>query len=147
MANDKIKFALWMHPKTRNAVDEYYKTDGCSSRTEYIEKAILFYTAHLAAKEQAKYESRITKPMDTDQLMKVFDQSLNKQYRPFERNVCEMLYHLAVETAVMSKLLAARTNVNEHTLREIRRQSKQYVRDVDGRIFFEDAMWVGNEEY
>ena len=149
MAKDKIKFALWMHPETRDAVDEYYKTDGCSSRAEYIEKAILFYTAHIAAKEQAKYATDSASSGITEQqVTRAVDSGVAKSFRPFERNVCAMLYHLAVETAVLSKLMATRWSVDEQWLDHLRRISTEYVHSVDGRICFEDAMWYqGEEEY
>ena len=149
MANDKIKFALWMHPKTRDAVDEYYKMDGCSSRTEYIEKAILFYTAHLAAKEHARFAAdAVPSAINATQIERAVDNSIGTSFRPFEKNVSAMLYHLAVETASMMHLLASGWDVDEKTIQQLRKTSEQHVCNMDGRIFFEDAMWYhGEEEY
>lgn len=38
----KRKFALWIKDSTPNKVENIYKEDNCSSRSEFIEKAIIF---------------------------------------------------------------------------------------------------------
>lgn len=45
----KHKFALWLHPETLAKVEKQYRDDDCRSRSEFIEKAILFYAGYLAA--------------------------------------------------------------------------------------------------
>ena len=47
--DNKVKFALWFAPETRELVEENYRSDGCRSMGEYIEKAILFYTGRVAS--------------------------------------------------------------------------------------------------
>ena len=39
----KRKFALWIKESTLDMVQNIYKEDNCSSRSEFIEKAIIFY--------------------------------------------------------------------------------------------------------
>lgn len=36
----KQKFALWVMPDTMTRVDEHYKADNCSSKSEVIEKVL-----------------------------------------------------------------------------------------------------------
>ena len=43
MVKGKEKFALWITPECKQLVDDCYADDQCQSRSEYIEKAILFY--------------------------------------------------------------------------------------------------------
>lgn len=38
----KRKFALWIKQSTIDMVEGIYKEDNCSSRSEFIEKAIIF---------------------------------------------------------------------------------------------------------
>lgn len=52
MVKGKTKFALWITPECKRLVDDYYADDQCQSRSEYIEKAILFYTGFLYAEKQ-----------------------------------------------------------------------------------------------
>ena len=42
MDENKKKFALWVHPSTIDKVERLYQLDNCQSRSEFIEKAILF---------------------------------------------------------------------------------------------------------
>ena len=51
MHNNKNKFALWISPDVRELVDANYKADCCRSRSDYIEKAIRFYTGYLHAEK------------------------------------------------------------------------------------------------
>ena len=44
---EKIKFPLYVFPETMKTVDILYKSDNCSSRTEFMEKAIRFYCGYL----------------------------------------------------------------------------------------------------
>lgn len=55
----KRKFALWIRESTLDKVRKLYKTDNCSSQSEFIEKAILFYTGYLSAEENKSYLSNI----------------------------------------------------------------------------------------
>ena len=52
MVKGKEKFALWITPECKQLVDDCYADDQCQSRSEYIEKAILFYTGFLYAEKQ-----------------------------------------------------------------------------------------------
>lgn len=45
----KRKFALWIKQSTIDMVEGIYKEDNCSSRSEFIEKAIIFYVGYLSA--------------------------------------------------------------------------------------------------
>ena len=47
MANRKIKFPLWLMPETKATVERLYRQDGCSSQSEFMEKAIQFYCGYL----------------------------------------------------------------------------------------------------
>ena len=55
MVKGKTKFALWITPECKQLVDDCYADDQCQSRSEYIEKAILFYTGFLYAEKADRY--------------------------------------------------------------------------------------------
>lgn len=46
MDDSKRKFALWVQPDTLKKVEKLYRDDDCKSRSEFIEKAILFYAGY-----------------------------------------------------------------------------------------------------
>ena len=44
MVKDKVKFALWITPEAKAIVEGHYLADNCKSQSEYIEKAVRFYS-------------------------------------------------------------------------------------------------------
>ena len=51
MSNTKKKFAFWLTPKTKELVERSYQLDNSQSQSEFIEKAIQFYTGYLEAEQ------------------------------------------------------------------------------------------------
>ena len=43
---EKRKFALWLRPETLAKIEKLYRDDDCRSRSEFIEKAVLFYAGY-----------------------------------------------------------------------------------------------------
>ena len=43
----KRRFQLWIRPSTLELADTLYKKDNCDSRSEFIEKAVIFYAGYL----------------------------------------------------------------------------------------------------
>ncbi len=55
MDENKKKFALWIHPSTIEKVDRLYQLDNCRSKSEFIEKAVLFYAGYVSAEDCREY--------------------------------------------------------------------------------------------
>ena len=51
METQKRKFALWIRAETMEKIEALYKKDNCRSRSEFIEKAVLFYSGYLTAEQ------------------------------------------------------------------------------------------------
>ena len=47
MSYTKKKFALWLTPETKELVERCYQLDNSQSQSEFIERAIQFYTGYL----------------------------------------------------------------------------------------------------
>lgn len=47
----KQKFVLWIREFSLGMTKEFYPKDNCSSQSEFIEKAIIFYCGYLASGE------------------------------------------------------------------------------------------------
>ena len=58
-ASEKRKFALWISKETIEKAKESYKDDNCSSASEFIEKAILFYLGYLSSQENQDYLAQV----------------------------------------------------------------------------------------
>lgn len=51
----KRRFQLWLKPSTLELADKIYEQDNCASKSEFIEKAIIFYAGYLSAEDNKQY--------------------------------------------------------------------------------------------
>ena len=51
----KQKIPVYLQPENMKRLEEHYKDDGSTTRTEFIEKAINFYIGYLQAERDATY--------------------------------------------------------------------------------------------
>ena len=100
MANNKIKFPLWLTPECKQIVEDNYREDQCQSRSEFIEKAIWFYAGFLHTLEAGAYLPRALKQM-LDGTLGVFAERIGRQ-----------LFKLAVEQNVNNHILASDTDID-----------------------------------
>lgn len=125
---NKRRFQFWVKPSTLELVGRYMEDDNCSSQSEFIEKAVLFYTGYLSTKENKSYFPNIV----TSTLKGIVAESDNKQSR--------LLFKLAVEMAMMMNLLAASQEVDKVSLERLRGECVREVKRLNGSFSFEDAL-------
>lgn len=125
---EKRKFALWISRDTINRAKKTYKDDNCSSTSEFIEKAVLFYLGYLSTQENQDYLARVIPAT----VKGILDESENRTRR--------LLFKMAVEQAVISNILAAVCEVNQQELKRLRGQCVQEIRRTNGMISFENAL-------
>lgn len=128
MVKGKEKFALWLTPECRQLIDDCYADDQCQSRSEYIEKAILFYTGFLYAEKADRY------------LPKVLQQILSGTLDRFAERIGWQLFKLAVEQNINNHILASDTDIDARSYQKMRGLSMDEVKRTNGRIDFEDAL-------
>ena len=128
MVKGKEKFALWITPECKQLVDDCYADDQCQSRSEYIEKAIWFYSGFLHAEKADRY------------LPKVLQQILSGTLDRFAERIGRQLFKLAVEQNVSNHILASDTDIDARSYQKMRGLSMDEVKRTNGRIDFEDAL-------
>lgn len=128
MFENKKKFALWMYPETYEKIEAIYKEDNCESRSEFIEKAVLFYAGYLTSKDQNGYLPRVV----TSTLKSIVAESDNRTSR--------MLFKIAVELAVLQNVVAATNEIDEVTLNRLRGECVKEVKRLNGSLSFDDAV-------
>ena len=99
-----------------------------AASTEYIEKAILFYTGFLYAEKADRY------------LPKVLQQILSGTLDRFAERIGRQLFKLAVEQNVNNHILASDTDIDVRSYQKMRGLSMDEVKRTNGRIDFEDAL-------
>ena len=116
---NKRKFAWWVKDSTIELVGKLYKDDDCTSRSEFIEKAVIFYAGYLPN-------------VVTSTLKAIVDNSDNRQNR--------MMFKLAVEIAIVQNLIAATQDIDPVSLERLRGECVKEVKRLNGGFSFEDAL-------
>lgn len=124
----KRKFALWIRPSLLEEVDSLYQKDNCTSRSEFMEKALQFYIGYLTCNHAQDYLADVI----PSTVKGIVDESSNRMGR--------LLFKMAVEQAVTSNILAAVCEVDQQELERLRNQCIQQIRKTNGMISFEQAL-------
>ena len=127
---EKIKFPLYVFPETMKTVDILYKSDNCSSRTEFMEKAIRFYCGYLLQ----------NKPELVDYLAPQLATLTEGIVKGTEQRLTRALFKVAVELGAVSHMLAAINDIDDETMVKLRAMCTDEVRRINGVINFERAV-------
>lgn len=126
----KRKFPVYLHPQTMKTIEMLYKSDNCSTRSEFIEKAVRFYCGFLLQNKPELVEYLAPQICTiTDGIIKGSEQRLSRA-----------LFKLAVEVGVQTHVLAAINDIDNTTLYKLRDTVTDEVRRINGIISFENAL-------
>ena len=125
---DKTKFAAYMHPETLDKIKELYRGDDCSSKSEFIEKAVRFYIGYLTAEDKYNY------------LPNMFLSNMRAIASESDNRVSRMLFKLTVELAMVMNLMAANYEIDPETLERLRGSCVREVKRLGGSFSREDAV-------
>lgn len=128
MPQNKTRFALWAANDALKLVKDNYEKAGCKSQSEYIERAIRFYSAYLAAEDSEEYLPRV--------LGHMLEGYLNMSITRIGR----MLFKLAVEVAIGNHLQAFAADIDESTLDSLRKRCVDDVKYTNGQISFKEIL-------
>lgn len=123
----KRKFAWWVRQSTIDLIQKIYKLDNCSSQSEFIEKAVLFYAGYLSA----EYGKEYIPGAITSTLKSIVSESDNR--------ISRLLFKMAVELAVAMNVIAACNNLDKESLDRLRGECVKEVKKVNGSISFDKA--------
>lgn len=130
MANPKgkRKFLLWAYPSTLELVKNNYRRDKCKSQSEFIERAIQYYTGYVNASDDTSYLPNAM----LSNMRSIAAESDNRQSR--------MLFKLSVEIAMLQNLFAAFHDVDPESLERLRGECVQEVKRLNGSFSLKDAV-------
>ena len=128
VSKDKIKFAAYLHPETLDKIKELYRGDDCSSKSEFIEKAVRFYIGYLTAEDKSNY------------LPNMFLSNMRAIASESDNRVSRMLFKLAVEQAMMMNIMAANYDIDPGTLSRLRGSCVEEVKRLGGSFSMKDAV-------
>ena len=124
----KERMAVYFQLETIKKIEQEYSEDNCSSKTEFIEKAIKFYIGYLRQQEKVNYLS----PMITE-MVKV-------QINGTEQRLARLMFKVAAELGKLSHMTVAMNDVDDETLKSLHAMCVTEVRKINGIIDYEDAV-------
>jgi len=124
----KKKFLLWAYPSTLELLKNNYKKDKCRSQSEYIERAIQYYTGYINASDDTSYLPNAM----LSNMKSIAAESDNRQSR--------MLFKLSVEMAMMMNLMAAYFDIDPNALEKLRGACVKEVKRLNGSFSLKDAI-------
>ena len=95
MKEVKKKHSVWLSESAWADVEHHYQADNCSTKNEYIEKAIQFYSGYLDTEHAEEY------------LPRVLADVLEGKLGALGKRMGHLIFKLAVEENLMGNLLAA----------------------------------------
>ena len=105
-----------------------YRGDDCSSKSEFIEKAVRFYIGYLTAEDKSNY------------LPNMFLSNMRAIASESDNRMSRMLFKLTVELAMVMNLMAANYEIDPETLERLRGSCVREVKRLGGSFSMEDAV-------
>ena len=128
MEENRHRHTVWMDDAVWDQVAAHYKADNCTTKNEYIEKAVRFYSGYLDAGHADEY------------LPRVLSDVLEGKLGALGKRVGRLLFKLAVDQCLMENVLAASLEIDPDQLRKARVHCIKQVKETNGEIGFEDAV-------
>ena len=127
MKDKKQKYAYWMRPSLVDEMTEMLESANATSKSDFVCQAVEFYIGYLRQQKNIDYLSPILAGVIRDEIESV------------EKNVCEMLFRLAVEQAKLCHAVAANSHYSEETMQLLHDECAHEVSNCNGIIIFEEA--------
>ena len=125
---NKKRTAVWLSPGVIRRMDSWLEEDNCSTRSEFIEKALRFYMGYLATEDTSEYLSQAL----VDTLQGIVVDNSNR--------LRTMIFKWCVELNMMGHTIAAHFRADPINRRELRAYAVDEVKRTNGQISFDRAL-------
>ena len=132
MNEDKKRHTVWLTSDAWSQVETSYTKDNCTTKNEYIEKAIRFYTGYLNTQNAASY------------LPHVLADVLEGKLGALGTRIGKLLFKLVVEQDMIANITAAVNEVHLDDVERLRARCIKEIRQTNGVIDLEDAVRYQN---
>ena len=127
MRETKSKYSFYLYPSQMEEIKNFMDQANAKSQSEFVSDAIRFYIGYL---QQGK---------NVDYLAPIIAQTIKEEIRSTEKNISQILFKLAVESAMLSELQATQIRVTDEQMEQLRRMCSRIVAENNGIITFEKA--------
>ena len=128
MKETKKKTAIYLYPSQVEEIKNLMDQANAKSQSEFVSDAIRFYIGYL---QQGK---------NVDYLAPIITQAIKEEIRSTEKNISQILFKLAVESAMLSELHATQIRVTGEQMEQLRRMCSRIVAENNGIITLEKAI-------
>ena len=128
MKETKTKYAIYLYPSQMEEIKSLMESANAKSQSEFVSDAIRFYIGYL---QQGK---------NVDYLAPIIAQTIQEEIRSTEKNISQILFKLAVESAMLSELQATQIRVSKEQMEQLRRMCSRIVAENNGIITLEKAV-------
>ena len=125
---NKKRTAVWLSPGVIRRMDSWLEEDNCSTRSEFIEKALRFYMGYLATEDTSEYLSQAL----VDTLQGIVADNSNR--------LRTMIFKWCVELNMMGHTIAAHFRADPINRRELRAYAVDEVKRTNGQLSFDRAL-------
>lgn len=125
---DRVHFTLSIPPETMQLARDYYQIDDCGNISEYIGKAIEFYSGYVANRKTPNY------------LPTIVISTLKNILACSDDRRGAQLYRIAVELSVLLNIIAATNHFSKEEVRELRESCEEEVKRLNGTLRLDDAV-------
>lgn len=123
----KKRVSIWLRASTRQKIEEMYQLDGCKSKSDYVERAVAFYTGYVLSDKADSY------------LSNMITSSLKSIVRESDNRLSRLIFKLAVELAITMNVVAANQGVDKEVLNTLRGECIKEVKKTNGIFTFDEA--------
>lgn len=131
--NQKTKSAFWLNPETKAKIMELYKKDNCLSQSEFVEKAVLFYSGYIHTKNAGDF------------LPKTLSSMLSGIVQTTEDRLSRVTFKLALEVCMMMHIFAELNELPEPYLNKLRGKCMKEVKKSIGAVNLNNAVLSHDE--
>ena len=124
----KTKYAIYLYPSQMEEIKSLMDQANAKSQSEFVSDAIRFYIGYL---QQGK---------NVDYLAPIISQAIQEEIRSTDKNISQILFKLAVESAMLSELQATQIRVTGEQMEQLRRMCSRIVAENNGIITLEKAV-------
>ena len=128
MKETKTKYAIYLYPSQMEEIKQLMDAANAKSQSEFVSDAIRFYIGYL---QQGK---------NVDYLAPIIAQTIQEEIRSTEKNISQILFKLAVESAMISELQATQIQVPQGQMEQLRRMCSRIVAENNDIITLEKAI-------
>lgn len=127
MSEAKTKYAIYLYPSQMEEIKSLMEQANAKSQSEFVSDAIRFYIGYLQQGKNVNY------------LAPIIAQCIREEIGSTEKNICQILFKLAMEAAMVAQLEAVHINATEGQMNNLRKTCSNMVAENNGIVSFEEA--------